>query len=78
LAVLLVGSLVYIFKMSSDADAVQTELKTTETEKETVMKDLKQLKPPMAISENTSMSDELIKKRDKVVLLMADLQKSKV
>jgi hypothetical protein len=30
--------------MSSDADAVQTELKTTETEKETVMKDLK---PPM-------------------------------
>jgi hypothetical protein len=38
LAVLLVGSLVYIFKMSSDADAVQTELKTTETEKETVMK----------------------------------------
>jgi Tfp pilus assembly protein PilO len=47
LAVLLVGSLVYIFKMSSDADAVQTELKTTETEKETVMKDLEQLKPPM-------------------------------
>jgi hypothetical protein len=33
--------------MSSDADAVQTELKTTETEKETVMKDLEQLKPPM-------------------------------
>jgi hypothetical protein len=27
LAVLLVGSLVYILKMSSDADAVQTELK---------------------------------------------------
>jgi Tfp pilus assembly protein PilO len=79
LAVLLVGSLVYIFKMSSDADAVQTELKTTETEKETVMKDLEQLKATYdaAISENTSMSDELIKERDKVVLLMADLQKSK-
>jgi Tfp pilus assembly protein PilO len=44
LAVLLVGSLVYIFKMSSDAEVVQTELKTTETEKETVMKDLEQLK----------------------------------
>jgi hypothetical protein len=57
LAVLLVGSLVYIFKMSSDADAVQTELKTTETEKETVMKDLEQLKATYdaAISENTSM-----------------------
>jgi hypothetical protein len=42
LAVLLVGSLVYIFKMSSDADAVQTDLNW-----ETVMKDLEQLKPPM-------------------------------
>jgi myosin heavy subunit len=79
LAVLLVGSLVYIFKMSSDAEVVQTELKTTETEKETVMKDLEQLKATYdeAISENTSMSDELIQERDKVVVLMADLQKSK-
>lgn len=79
LAVLLVGSLVYIFKMSSDAEVVQTELKTTATEKETVMKDLEQLKATYdaAISENTSMSDELIVERDKVVLLMADLQKSK-
>ena len=79
LAVLLVGSLVYIFKMSSDAEVVQTELKTTETEKETVMKDLEQLKATYdaAISENTSMSDELIIERDKVVVLMADLQKSK-
>jgi hypothetical protein len=60
LAVLLVGSLVYIFKMSSDADAVQTELKTTETEKETVMKDLKvKATYDAAISENTSMSDEV-------------------
>jgi hypothetical protein len=65
--------------MSSDAEVVQTELKTTETEKETVMKDLEQLKATYdaAISENTSMSDELIIERDKVVVLMADLQKSK-
>ena len=40
LAILLVGSLVYIFKMTSDADVVKTELKTTLTEKESVMKDL--------------------------------------
>ena len=39
LAILLVGSLVYIFKMSSDVDTVTTELKTTLTEKESVMKD---------------------------------------
>lgn len=79
LAVLLVGSLIYIFKMTSDADIVKTELKTTLTEKETVMKDLQELKSTYdaAISENTSMSDELIQERDKVVNLMADLSKSK-
>lgn len=79
LAVLLVGSLIYIFKMTSDADVVKTELKTTLTEKETVMKDLQELKSTYdaAISENTSMSDELIQERDKVVNLMSDLSKSK-
>ena len=62
LAILLVGSLVYIFKMTSDADVVQTELKATLTEKESVMKDLEELKSTYdaAIAENTSMSDELI------------------
>lgn len=79
LAVLLVGSLVYIFKVTSDAETVQTELKTTMTEKESVMKDLQELKATYdaAISENTSMSDELIQERDKVVNLMAELNKSK-
>lgn len=79
LAVLLVGSLVYIFKVTSDVTTVQTELKSTMTEKETVMKDLENLKSTYdaAIGENTSMSDELIQERDKVVNLMADLNKSK-
>ncbi|GGA71750.1 hypothetical protein GCM10008015_10560 [Flavobacterium palustre] len=79
LAVLLVGSLVYIFKLSSDTDKVQTVLKTTETEKESVLKDLEQLKTTYdaAIAENTSMSDELIQERDKVVSLMAEVKKSK-
>ncbi|KFF17545.1 hypothetical protein [Flavobacterium hydatis] len=79
LAILLVGSLVYIFKMTSDTDAVKTELTTTLTEKESVMKDLQELKATYdaAIAENTSMSDELIQERDKVVTLMDDLNKSK-
>ncbi len=79
LAILLVGSLVYIFKMTSDADVVKTELKTTLTEKESFMKDLQELKSTYdaAIAENTSMSDELIQERDKVVNLMSDLNKSK-
>ncbi|MGZ9676267.1 hypothetical protein [Flavobacterium sp. GNP001] len=79
LALLLVGSLVYIFKMTSEAEVVETELKTTTTEKESVMKDLEELKATYdaAIAENTSMSDELIVERDKVVNLMASLSKSK-
>lgn len=79
LAVLLIGSLVYIFKLSSETDGVKTELTTTLTEKESVMKDLQELKATYdaAIAENTSMSDELIQERDKVVALMDDLSKSK-
>jgi len=79
LAVLLIGSLVYIFKMTSDAKEQQTLLTTTKTEKESVMKDLEELKATYdaAIAENTSMSDELIAEREKVVNLMADLKKSK-
>lgn len=79
LAILLVGSLVYIFKMSSDSEIVQTELKTTVSEKESVMKDLQELKATYdaAIAENTTMSEELIQERDKVVNLMDELNKSK-
>jgi len=79
LAVLLVGSLVYIFKLSADTDGVKTELTSSLTEKESVMKDLQELKATYdaAIAENTSMSDELIQERDKVVALMDDLNKTK-
>jgi len=79
LAILLVGSLICIFKMTSDAKAVQTELTKTVSEKDLVMKDLQELKTTYdaAIAENTSMSEELIKERDKVVTLMEDLKKSK-
>ena len=79
LAILLVGSLVYIFKVSSDAEIVKTELKTTISEKDAVMNDLQALKTTYdaAIAENTSMSAELTKERDKVVNLMNNLSKSK-
>lgn len=79
LAILLIVSLFYIYKITSDATQVQTELATTMTEKESVMKDLQDLKTAydVAIAENTSMSDELIQERDKVVKLMNDVSKSK-
>ena len=79
LAILLTGSLIYIYKLTSDASTTQKMLDNTKTEKESVMKDLETLKSTYdaAIAENTSMSDELIAEREKVVILMADLQKSK-
>lgn len=79
LALLLVGSLVCIFKMTSDAKALQTELTGIKSEKESVLKDLEELKTryDAAIAENTSMSDELIAEREKIVNLMSDLKKSK-
>lgn len=79
LAVLLSGSLVYIYKVTTDANLTQKVLDNTKTEKASVMKDLEALKATYdaAISENTSMSAELIAERDKVVSLMADLEQSK-
>ena len=76
LAILLAGSLAYMYKMSSDAKTNQTVLVK---EKDDVMKDLVALKATYdtAISENTSMSEELIAEREKVVKLMSDLEKSK-
>ena len=79
LAILLIGSLIYIFKLTSDAKTLQTTVTTVKSEKESVLKDLADLKTnyDAAIAENTTMSDELIAERDKVVQLMADLKASK-
>lgn len=79
LAILLIGSLIYIFKLTSDAKTLQTTVTTVKSEKESVLKDLADLKTTYdaAIAENTSMSDELIAERDKVVKLMAELKASK-
>src|SRR6187402_1098934 len=78
LAILLVGSLVYIFKMSSEVESIHAEVVKVGSEKESVMKDLQDLKATYdaAIAENTSMSEELIQEREKVVNLMEELKKS--
>jgi hypothetical protein len=80
LLLLLLGSVYYNIKLSSEASALTTEVKSVKTEKESVMNDLKSLKDSYdkAIAENTTMSDELIAEREKVVGLMAQLEKSKV
>lgn len=79
LAVLLIGSLIYIFKLTSDAKTMQNIVTVTKSEKEDVLKDLAELKTSYdaAISENTSISDELIAERDKVEKLIQDLKASK-
>lgn len=79
LALLLVGSLAYIFTLTTDVETTQASLATAKTEKETIMKDLETLKSTYdaAIAENTTMSADLVAERDKVVALMADLQKSR-
>lgn len=79
LSLLLLGSLFYIFKLTTETKTLQTEVTSTKTEKENVLKDLQELKATYdaAIAENTSMSDELIAEREKVVGLMAQLEKSK-
>ena len=79
LSILLLGSLFYIFKLTTEAKALHTEVASTKTEKENVLQDLQKLKATYdaAIAENTSMSDELIAEREKVVGLMAQLEKSK-
>jgi cell division protein FtsB len=79
LSLLFLGSLFYIFKLTTDAKELQTVIVNTKTEKDNVLKDLQELKATYdaAIAENTSMSDELIAEREKVVGLMAQLEKSK-
>lgn len=79
LAVLLVGSLIYIFKLTSDAKTMQNTVSVIKSEKEDVLKDLAELKTSYdaAIAENTSISDELIAERDKVEKLIQELKTSK-
>jgi len=76
LAILLAGSLAYMYKMSSDAKATET---TLVKDKETAMGELEALKTQLdeAIAAKTSVSEELIAEREKVVQLIADLEKSK-
>lgn len=75
LLILLAASVAYMYKMSSDSTE---EITLVTKEKEDVLRDLEALKATYdaAIAENTSMSDELIAEREKVVKLMDDLKKA--
>lgn len=79
LALLLVGSLFYIYQLTSKTTELTTQVTVVKSEKESILKELGDLKATYdaAIAENTTMSDELIAERDKIVTLMAQLKKSK-
>ncbi len=76
LSILLVGSLAYMYKMSTDNE--QTE-KTLVSEKETLLNDLKAAKASYdtAIAENSGLKSELEAERAKIEQLIAEVEKSK-
>lgn len=78
LSLLLLGSVFYIFKLSNETKELEATVTSTTTTKENALKELQELKATYdaAIAENTSISDELIAEREKVVSLMAQVEKS--
>ena len=62
LLVLLVGSLIYIFKITADAKTLETTVTKVSSEKENMIKKLEELNSnyDAALAENTTMSDELM------------------
>ena len=79
LALLLTGSLFYIYTLISNDKAITKELITVKSEKDSVLDSLAILKTTYdeAIEQKTVLTDDLIAEREKVVNLIADLQKSK-
>jgi len=75
LALLLLGSLGYMYKLTSDSKTTETKLLS---EKDSVLKDLSEAKDSLdaAIASNTTLSDELVAERDRVESLMADVKKA--
>ena len=79
LSLLLIASIFYNFKLSNDTQTLTNVVAETKTEKDKVLQSLDNLKATYdtAIADKSAMSDELIVERDKVILLIADLKKSK-
>ncbi|AWG26213.1 hypothetical protein [Flavobacterium kingsejongi] len=78
LAILLAGSLAYMYKMSQDIHTVESAFTNEKSSKEEVLKELETLKASYdtAIAEKSVLSDELKIQKEKVEKLIADLKKS--
>ncbi|WP_116788205.1 hypothetical protein [Flavobacterium psychrotrophum] len=76
LSILLVGSLAWMYKMSTDSEKTE---KTLLTEKDQLIEDLKAQKASYdaAIADNTGLKGDLEAERAKIVELLAEVEKSK-
>ncbi len=79
LALLLTGSLFYIYSLTKDAKQLATEMTTVKNERQNVLDSLDVLRATYdkALEDKTAMSDDLIAEREKVVNLISDLKKSR-
>lgn len=76
LAILLVGSLAYMYKMSTDSETTEKNLLT---EKEQLVRDLEEKKASYdaAIADNSALKGDLEAERAKIEELLAEVKKSK-
>lgn len=76
LAILLVGSLAYMYKMSTDSETTE---KTLLSEKEQLIHDLEEKKASYdaAIADNSALKGDLEAERAKIESLLAEVKKSK-
>ena len=79
LSLLLVGSLYFTYKLTTEAKKLSTDITTVKSEKENVLDSLNILKDTYdkALEDKSAMSDDLIAEREKVLNLISDLKKSK-
>ena len=78
LALLLMGSLAYVFKLQQDKDAVDSSLSKTLTEKEKFQAELesKIAEYELAIGDNTALKSELEEEQAKIAELLEKIKKS--
>jgi len=78
LALLLMGSLAYVYKLQQDKDAVDSSLSKTLTEKEKFQAELesKIAEYDIAIADNTALKGELEEEQAKIMELLEKIKKS--
>ena len=76
LSILLVGSLTYMYKMSTDSEKVE---KTLTSDKEDLLAKLKKAEAEytIAINEKSGLESDLVAEREKIQKLIAEVEKWK-